>query len=106
MKIVNKEKFEIGIHKSGRWYWSPTWCGHSTNFHSMENGWQFKFVNTRSYFVITTIQLFFLKFIFYLKIKPELISGEFPSRYVMLEDTHLNLLDLPHGKWTDKTEYK
>jgi hypothetical protein len=101
MKIVNKERFEIGIHKSGKWYWKPTWSGGSDNFHSMENGKNFKFVNTRSYFVMTTISLFWLRFIFYIKIKPELISGEHPRRYVPIEETHLDLLNLPHGKWSD-----
>lgn len=106
MKLINKERFEIGIHKSGRWYWKPTWSGGSDNFHSMENGLGFKFVNTRSYLVMTTICLFFLKLIIYIKIKPELLSGELPCRYVKIEDTHLGLLNLPHGKWSDeiKTE--
>jgi hypothetical protein len=102
MRIVNKEKFEIGIHKSGRWYWRPTWCGSNDNFHTIENGKNYKFVNTRSYFVMTTIQLFWLRFIFYIQIKPKLISGEgTPQRYVPIEETHLELLDLPHGKWSD-----
>lgn len=102
MKLVSKNRFEIGIHKAGAWYWRPTWSGGCDNFHSMENGVGFMFVNTRSYFVQTTIQLFFLKFIFYIKIKPELLSGELPCRYVRIEDTHLDLLSLPHGSWADK----
>lgn len=101
MKIVSKEKFEIGLHKAGSWYWKPQWCGFNDNLHTLENGTDFKFVNVRSYFVMTTIQLFFLKFIFYIQIKPKLISGENPMRYVKFEDTHLNLLDIPQGKWSD-----
>lgn len=102
MKIVNKERFEIGVHKSGQWYWRPEWSGFNDNFHTMENGLGFKFMNVRSYFVMTTIQMFFLKFIFYIKIKPELISGKGPpQRYVRIEETHLDLMDTPHGKWSD-----
>lgn len=101
MKIVNKPKFEIGIHKSGKWYWKPEWCLHNANFHKVENGVEFKFINTWSYFVPTVIQLFIFKLIFYIEIKPELISGnpEFPQRYVKLEDTHLALMDTPVGSW-------
>lgn len=102
MKIVDKKMFEIGIHKSGKWYWKPEWSGGCDNFHSVENGLGFKFINTRSYFVMTTIQLFWLRFIFYIRIKPECISGEGPpQRYVPIEDTHLGLVNTPHGKWSD-----
>lgn len=102
MKIVNKINFEIGIIKIGTFYWKPSWSGAKSSFHSLENGKGFKFVNTRSYYVTTTIQLFVFWWVIYLKIKPELLSGKLPIRYVKFEDTHLNLMDIPHGKWSDK----
>jgi hypothetical protein len=102
MRIVNKPRFEIGIKKAGTIYWRPTWCGSADNFHKMENGREFKFVNTWSYFVLTTIQLFWLKWIFYIQIKPEIISGEYPMKYVPFEDTHLAIMNIKDGKWTDQ----
>ena len=101
MKLVDKEKFEIGIRKSGKWYWKPEWCGANDNFFRVENGRKFKYINCWSYFVMTTIQLFFLKWIFYIQIKPKLISGERPMRYVKFKDTHLDLMDIAHGSWAD-----
>lgn len=105
-KIVSHEKFEIGINWIN-WrscYWKPKWDLHNDNFHKIENGREFKFINSWSYFVPTTIKLFFLKFIFYIKIKPKLISGDprYPQRYVEFEQTHLHLMDIPHGSWADK----
>ncbi len=102
MKLVSKEKFEIGINKAGAWYWKPVWEGANSNFHTVDNGYKFKYVNVESYFVLTLIQLFFLKWRLYIKIKPKKISGDVPCRYVKIEETHLSLMDIPHRKWSDK----
>lgn len=103
MKIVNRETIEIGIsYRSGKpIYWKPEWCGTQENFHKLDNGKDFKFLNQWSYFVPIITQLFWLKFIFYIKIKPKLISGDpkYPSRLVRIEDTHLSVCELPHGSW-------
>lgn len=84
-------------------YWKPEWSGYKENFHKMENGKGFKFVNTWSYMIPTTIQVFFLKWIFYIKIKPKLISGDpkYPQKYVKFEQTHLSAMGLPEGNWND-----
>lgn len=102
MILINKPKFEIGICKSGSMYWRPQWSGFNDNFHRLENGKDFKYMNTWSYFVMTTVQLFWLRFIFYIQIKPERISSEHPQKYVRFEDTHLTLMDdVKLGKWSD-----
>jgi hypothetical protein len=100
-KIIDKERFEIGIHKSGKVYWKPEWCVHIHCFHKVENGRGFKYINTWTYYIPTTIQLFWLKFIFYIKLKPKLISGDKPIKYVEFDKTHLSLMDLPEGSWSD-----
>lgn len=102
MKIVEKVNFEIGIKKINGFYRKPTWSGAKSSFHSMDNGKDFKFVNTKSYYVTTTIQLFVFWWVIYLQIKPELLSGKLPIRYVEFKDTHLDLMDIPHGNWDDK----
>lgn len=103
MTIINKQRFEVGIHKSGKWYWRPEWSGSVDNFFKVQNGRDFKFINTWSYFIPTTIQLFFLKWIFYIQIKPELISGSHPMKYVPFDETHLALMDdIKDGSWADK----
>ena len=102
MVIVNKKHVEIGILKSGQFNWKAEWCNHLDNLHRVENGKDFKFLNTWSCYVPTTIQLFWLKFIFYIKIKPEVISGKTPIKLVKFEDTHLQLMNLPEGNWNDK----
>lgn len=102
MVLVNKERFEIGIIKRrGEWYWKPEWCGSKSNFHKHENGKDFKFINTWSYYILTNIQLFFLCWIFYITIKPELISGNIPQKYVEFEKTHLVLFNVPEENWND-----
>ncbi len=102
MILIKKENWEIGITRGSVRYWKPTTCGVMDNFHKLENGRDFKFVNTWSYYVQTLIQIFWLKYIFYVKITPKLLSGKTPQRYVKFEDTHLDLLDLPHGSWKDE----
>lgn len=99
--IIERETWKIGITRSGHRYWKPTTCGQLDNFHSLENGKDFKFVNTRSYYIPTVIQIFWLKWILYIKITPKLLSGKEPQRYVKFEETHLDLLDLPKGNWND-----
>lgn len=93
--------FEIGINKSGKWYWKPQWGGTRENFHKMENGKGFKFMNTWSYYVPTSIELFWLKFIFYVKMKPRRVSGEKRIKYVDFKKTHLGVMDLPEGNWNE-----
>jgi len=103
MKLVNKKRFEIGIHRSGKLYWRPEWSGATDNFFRVENGKHFQYINTWSYLVPTTIQLFWFRWIFYIQIKPERISGEQPMKYVKFEETHLALMDdVKDGKWSDK----
>lgn len=101
MILLKKETYEIGITRCGVRYWKPTTCGHLGNFHTIENGKDFKFVNTQSFYIPTLIQLYWLKWILYVKITPKLLSGKEPIRYVKFEDTHLELLDLPKGNWND-----
>lgn len=102
MKLISKQRFEIGIHfKTGKFYWKPEWSGSVSNFHKLENGKDFKFVNTWAYFIPTVIQLFIFNMIIYIEIKPELISGKHPSKYVAFEETHLALMDIPDGSWAD-----
>lgn len=102
MILIKKEHWEIGITRGSHRYWKPTTCGVRDNFFMVENGYKFKYLNTWSCYVHTLIQVFWLKFIFYVKIKPEIISGKEPMRYVKFEDTHLELMDIPKGSWKDK----
>lgn len=102
MILVKKKNFEIGIKECGSFYWKPEWCGVNDNFFKVQNGRGFQFINCWSYYVLTRIELFFLKWIFYIKIEPELLSGETPMRYVEFKKTHLELMDVPHGSWNDK----
>lgn len=104
MRLVDKEKFEIGVRKTQKWYWKPKWSGANSNFVRVQNGRDFKYINTWSYFILTTIQLFFLGWVVYINIKPKLIGGELPIRYVKFENTHLNLMDIPQGSWYDDNE--
>lgn len=101
IKIINKETWEIGITRCSVRYWKPTTCGTLSNFHAIENGKDFKFVNTKSYYVNTLIQIYWLKWILYIKLKPKLLSGNTPIIYVKYENTHLDLMDLPQGNWND-----
>ena len=102
MKLIKNKNFELGIN----WYkyklhWKPTYVGHLDSFHKHNNGKGFKFTNTWSYYVPTMIQCFWLKFIIYIKIKPKLISGKKPIKYVRFDKTHLSMMDLPEGNWDD-----
>jgi hypothetical protein len=101
MILKKKETWEIGITTSAITYWKPTTCGQLDNFFKVKNGKDFKFLNTWSYYVPTFIQIFWLRWIFYIKITPKLISGEEPVRYVKFEDTHLEIMDVPKGNWDD-----
>lgn len=101
MILIKRENWEIGIVRTSHRYWKLETCGVMDNFHKIENGTDFKFINARSYYMNTCIEIFWLKFKFYVLIKPKLISGNIPQRYVKFEDTHLDLLDIPHGNWND-----
>lgn len=105
MILIKKETWEIGITRCSVRYWKPTTCGSQENFFSLENGRDFKFVNVRSYYINTLIQLYWLKWILYIKIKPKLLSGAEPLRYVKFEDTHFELMGIPKGNWND-SEFK
>ena len=102
MILIKKEKFEIGTKSTSVWSLKPEWNTINCNYFRVQNGKDFKFINTWSYFIPTEIRLYFLIWIFYIKIKPKRISSETPSRYVRFEDTHLELLNIPHGKWSDE----
>lgn len=103
MKLISRKQFELGVHwkNRGKFYWRPEWSGSLSNYHRVENGKDFRFVNTWSYFIPTTIQLFIFNLIIYINIKPELISGEKPIKYVPFEETHLSLMNIPDGSWAD-----
>ena len=102
MKILNRINFEIGINKIGAFYKKPITEATKSNFHTIDNGKDFKFINAKSYYVITSIRLYIFWWVIYLKIKPELLSGKVPIRYVEFKDTHLDLMNIPHGNWDDK----
>jgi hypothetical protein len=101
MKFIKNEYFEIGLKKSKQWTWKPSPENTLHNYHKLVNGKGFKFVNTRSYFVPILIRIFWLNILFYMELKPKMISGYKPIRYVKYEDTHLELMDLPQGNWDD-----
>ena len=101
MILINRENVEVGVKWTGQFRWKPEWCGQLDNFHRVENGKDFRYVNTWSYYVPTLVQVYWLRFSIYVKIKPKLIGPEKPRRYVPFEDTHLELMDIPEGNWND-----
>lgn len=108
MKLLSKATFDITIGRAGHFYPKLTYCGVRENWHKHENGRDFQFINLWSYYIKTEYHIYWLWFRMCIILKPELLSGEVPQRYVRIEDTHLDLLNLPHGSWKDsnKLEYK
>jgi len=103
MIIKETENFKLKINnvKGEPFHWKPVWCGAKHNYHRVENGKDFKFINTWSYYIPIMNRVFWLWWCLSFTIKPKLISGKIPQRYVPLKDTHLELMDLPHGSWQD-----
>lgn len=104
MILFKHQYFEITVNRSGKgekWHWKPIVEMMLSNFHKIENGKGFKYVNTWSYFTPRKIRVFWLGLLISLRLKPKLISGETPKKYVEFEKTHLDLLDLPEGNWSD-----
>lgn len=104
MRLFKHEYFEINAIRSGKgekWHWKPKIEMILLNFHKVENGKGFKYVNTWSYFLPGTIRVFWFGLLISLKLKSKLISGETPKKYVEFEKTHLELMGLPEGNWCD-----
>ena len=105
MKFIDDKNFTLGVTwrwKGRKWYWKPEYIGHLDNYHRLENGKGFRFKNVTSYYIPMDIQCLWLKFIFYIKIKKKYLGG--PQRYVLLEDTHLQLMDLPKCNWNSEKD--
>ena len=103
--IIKKHKnFEFGINrvKGEPFHFKPVYCAHNKNFFKVENGKDFKWINTWAHYVPTTIQCFWFWWCIYFKVFPKNIGGKTPQRYVEFRKTHLELLDLPHGSWRDQ----
>lgn len=104
MIIKENERFTFKIYnvKGEPFHLKPIYDSINHSYHRMENGKDFKFVNTWSYYIPVAVRMFFLWWCFDFSIKPRLLSGKTPSRYVDIKDTHLQLMGLPHGSWQDK----
>lgn len=103
MIIKENEKFKLRIYNvNGEpFHWKPVYDSINHNYHRLQNGKDFKFVNTWSYYMPITNRFFWLWWCLDFTIKPKLISGKTPNRYVEFRKTHLELMDLPHGSWKD-----
>lgn len=103
MIIKRTENFELGINriKGSPFYWRIKYSGAKDHFFKVENGTDFKWLNTWAYYVPTLVQCFWGWWSIYLKIFPQNIGGKQPQRYVKIENTHLGPLKLPHGSWKD-----
>lgn len=104
MKIVDNKSISIKIVKKPKcekFRWKSHWESMNYNYFKVKNGKDFKYINTWSYYMPEVNRCFWLWWIVVIKIKPKLISGETPNRYVRFEDTHLELMDLPKGNWDD-----
>ena len=101
--IKDHEDFRIfiGIVKGEPFHWKPVWCRTKRSFHKLENGKDFKWINTWSYYIPVTVRVFWLWWCLGISIKPKNIGGKIPQRYVKYENTHLAPMEYPHGSWRD-----
>lgn len=102
---IERKSFSFTLKKlhKDEWSFKPSHYCALDNYHRIINGKGFKYINTWSYYIPTTINLCWLIFKLQIKIKPKLLSGKIPIRYVKYENTHLELMDLPQGNWDDKS---
>jgi len=104
MNLVNNENISIRISKKpkgSKFRRKPYWEAFKSCYWSVENGKDFKYVNCKSHYMPKVNRCFWMWWIIVVEIKPKLISGETPNKYVRFEDTHLQLMDLPEGSWKD-----
>lgn len=103
MIIKENSNIKISIHrvKGEPFHLRPICDCIKYNYHRIENGKDFKFINAWSYYIPIGNRFFWLWWCLTIKIKPTLLSGKAPIRYVDFKKTHLELLDLPHGSWRD-----
>ena len=102
--ILKKHKnFKLVIcnPKGEPFHWKPVYSGSLHNYHRLENGKEFMFVNTWSYYIPVVISVYWLWWKLYIKIFPKLLSGKTPIKYVEFNKTHLPLLNLEEGSWRD-----
>jgi hypothetical protein len=83
-------------------FYNAIWECAGKNYNKYSESMTREFINTRPYYITTSIRLYIFFWVIYLKIKPELLGGKFPIRYIEFKDTHLDLMDIPHGNWDDK----
>ncbi len=104
MIIKRTENFQLKIYQvSGEpFHWKPIYDCIKHSFWKVENGIDFKWVNTWAHYIPVTNRCFWLWWCIDFTVFPKNIGGKTPCRYVNLNKTHLEPMKYPHGSWRDE----
>ena len=103
MRLFENKNIRITLQRyKYRFHWKLYSEAVQKSYHRHENGKNFQWINSYAYFIPTEIYFYWMGFRIWIQLKPKLLSGKTPVRYVDLKKTHLELLNLPHGSWQDK----